>query len=93
MPQLECLKELFINGGEDPWAKEILRMELEIGGEILGSTLRQISRAIKNVAALSVLESKWSNGSLNAMPQPRLWFKMQGHVGDSWPNTKPGQSW
>ena len=81
---LECLKELFINGGEDPWAKEILRMDQEIGGEILGSTLRQMSRAITNVAALSVLESKRSKGSLNAMPQPRFWFKMQGHIGDSW---------
>ena len=68
---LECLKELLINGGEDPWAKEILRMEQEIGGEILGSTLRQISRAITNVAALSVLESRRSKGSLNAIPGPR----------------------
>ena len=80
---LECLKELFISGGEDPWAKEILRIEQESGGVILGSTLNQISRSIMNVAALSVLESKRSKGSLNAMPQPRFWFKMQGHVGDS----------
>ena len=59
-------------------------MEQEIGGVILGSTIRQISRTITNVAALSVLESKRSKGSLNAMPQPRFWFKIQGHVGDSW---------
>ena len=46
-------------------------------------TIRGLKKAILEVAASDVLEAKQAHPSLNSMPQPGSWFRLQSHVIDS----------
>ena len=81
---LECIKELFGDGGMDPWAKGMLDIEREIGVSIINTPLKVLNRAVLHAASLSVLEAKRGFNSLDVMPQPKLWFKHQPQINDSW---------
>ena len=71
---LECVKEVFSHDMDDPWAREILDIEEEIGISIVNSRLKEVYRHISHAAAIKVLEAKRECSSLDRMPQPQSWF-------------------
>ena len=54
-----------------------------LGATIPSFTLRQLRKQLGIKAALFVLEAKQQHESIQAMPQPRVWFMLQEHVDDS----------
>ena len=79
----ECVQEMLDETDEDLWIKDIREIEGGIGEPIKGMKIRGLKKAILEVAALDVLEAKQAHPSLNSMPQPGSWFRLQSHVNDS----------
>ena len=54
-----------------------------MGGQRLVGPKRLLKSSLKGVAVNNILSQKRELSSLACMPQPRHWFKLQGHVDDS----------
>ena len=67
---MECIKDLLISR-EDPWAADLLKIEVEIGICVANNTLKEVYSQITHAAAVFVLGCKRGFESLNQMPQPR----------------------
>ena len=75
--------ELAETGRADTWMAEIIDIEELLGATIPSFTLRQLRKQLEIKAAMFVLKVKQQHESTRAMPQPRVWFKLQEHVDDS----------
>ena len=80
---LQCMGELAETGRADAWMAEIINIEELLGATIPSFTLRQLRKTLEIKAAMFVLKVKQQHESTRAMPQPRVWFKLQEHVDDS----------
>ena len=67
----------------DSWARQVEALKEAVGGQRLVGPKRLLKSSLKGVAVNNILLQKRELTSLACMPQPRQWFKLQGHVDDS----------
>ena len=79
----ECLDEMSKEEEVDPWLKDIQYIEEELQANIIDLTKKKLKDKIINAAVQFVLDQKRQHKSVDCMPQPSTWFKIQPHVTDS----------
>ena len=79
----ECLDEMSKEEEVDPWMEDIHSIEEELQASIVDLTKKELKAKIINAAAQFVLDQKRQHKSVDCMPQPSTWFKIQPHVTDS----------
>ena len=72
-----------IGAHDDPWARMVGNLVAESGDVLFNGPKSQLKKRLTKVALAGVLEKKQQLVSLNFMPTPKVWFKLQLHVCDS----------
>ena len=67
----------------DPWTKSWMNIQSQVGIIMDFKTKNLLIKAISNKAVSYVVGIKTQRSTLNAVPQPWDWFKLQVHVNDS----------
>jgi len=67
----------------DPWARMVGDLVSELGIEAFDGPKSRLKKRLTEVAIQGVLRQKKRFVSLNCMPTPQIWFKLQPHVCDS----------
>ena len=72
-----------IGARDDPWARMVGDLIAELGADIFDGPKSRLKKRLTEVAKKGVLAQKRLLTSLNCMPTPTVWFKLQPHVCDS----------
>ena len=67
----------------DPWARMVGDLVSELGFEAFNGPKSRLKKRLTEVAIQGVLRQKKRFVSLNCLPNPQIWFKLQPHVCDS----------
>ena len=65
------------------WARMVGDLVAELGVDLFDGPKSQLKKRLSKVEVAGVLEQKQQLVSLNCMPTPKVWFKLQRHVCDS----------
>jgi hypothetical protein len=79
---LHILQEL-LNNPIDPWTKSWLGIQGKIGIISTFVNSSQLNKSLKYYAMQFVMDVKNIHPTVDIVPQPLFWFKLQGHVNDS----------
>ena len=82
-PILSSTFDAVIGARDDPWARMVGELVAELGLDVFEGPKSRLKKRLTETMINGVLEQKRQLVSLNCMPTPRVWFKLQPHVCDS----------
>ena len=82
-PILSSTFDAVIGARDDPWARMVGELVAELGLDVFEGPKSRLKKRLTETMINGVLEQRRQLVSLNCMPTPRVWFKLQPHVCDS----------
>ena len=82
-PILSSIFDAVIGARDDPWARMVGDLVAELGLDVFEGPKSRLKKRLTETMINGVLEQKRQLVSLNCMPTPQVWFKLQPHVCDS----------
>ena len=79
---MAVLQEL-LRSQEDPWTKSWLDIQREIGIITNFQSKLTLQNALQHMSIRNIMRTKQVHSTMEVVPQPLEWFKLQGHVSDS----------
>jgi len=82
-PILSGTFDAVIGARDDPWARMVGDLVADLGLDVFEGPKTRLKKRLIQTSIKGVLEQKRQLVSLNCMPTPQIWFKLQPHVCDS----------
>ena len=79
-PILSSTFDAVIGARDAPWARMVGELVAELGLDVFEGPKSRLKKRLTETMINGVLEQKRQLVSLNCMPTPRVWFKLQPRV-------------
>ena len=82
-PTLLAVLQELLRSQEDPWTKSWLDIQREIGIITNFQSKQALQNALQHMSIRNIMRTKQVHSTMEVVPQPVEWFKLQDHVSDS----------
>ena len=82
-PTLLAVLQELLRYQEDPWTKSWLDIHREIGIITNFQSKQALQKALQHMSIRNIMRTKQVHSTMEVVPQPLEWFKLQDHVSDS----------
>ena len=82
-PTLLAVLQELLRYQEDPWTKSWLDIHREIGIITNFQSKQALQKALQHMSIRNIMRTKQVHSTMEVVPQPVEWFKLQDHVSDS----------